>query len=495
MQLIWCCFTPAVAQLACQGTELIPAHVWEHVRNLRDVWVDVDLPESRVMLRSLNALRDVSLEQHAEDCGFGVLLLILASLRAADYDLPKGDALELFQYAQHLRDVLEPLEPAAVEAEWSIRETALDLVSYPWLLELTPPHDCAGTALKFFVYDLPRPYTAGVLHCHHGQWGTEVLFPHFFRTGTCRTTDPEQADFFIVPWHTWCERMVYNRSADSGKLPARYMELMNSSLLSHWSKRSGMDHIFIFGDQGLNYFPQWREYLPDSILLLTEALTPACGPSCYQPWKDVLIPGHVDFFRWRRMRSYNLPSEERQLLLNFHGRYPGIDERLGGKLYENNTVRGAIMESFSDRHDCSVGGFTDGYFEIMGASHFCLVPMGTSSWTNHLYEAFFAGCIPVILSDNFGIPFRDAIPWQDISVKWPMHKVAEGLYEHLAQMSLEKIKRMKAGVDEHACAFDFHRQLSQDCSPYHYVIRELERKRVLLGTEWTPKYWNIPLSE
>ena len=33
-----------------------------------------------------------------------------------------------------------------------------------------------------------------------------------------------------------------------------------------------------------------------------------------------------------------------------------------------------------------------------GASHFCLVPMGTSSWTNHLYESFFAGCIPVILS-------------------------------------------------------------------------------------------------
>ena len=35
-----------------------------------------------------------------------------------------------------------------------------------------------------------------------------------------------------------------------------------------------------------------------------------------------------------------------------------------------------------------------------GASHFCLVPMGTSSWTNHLYEAFFAGCIPVILSTS-----------------------------------------------------------------------------------------------
>ena len=42
-------------------------------------------------------------------------------------------------------------------------------------------------------------------------------------------------------------------------------------------------------------------------------------------------------------------------------------------------------------------GFLGDWFS-QGASHFCLVPMGTSSWTNHLYESFFAGCIPVILS-------------------------------------------------------------------------------------------------
>ena len=58
-------------------------------------------------------------------------------------------------------------------------------------------------------------------------------------------------------------------------------------------------HIFEmrFGDQGTNYFPRWREFIHESVFLLTEALTPGCGPSCYQPWKDVIIPGHTDFFR------------------------------------------------------------------------------------------------------------------------------------------------------------------------------------------------------
>ena len=91
--------------------------------------------------------------------------------------------------------------------------------------------------------------------------------------------------------------------------------------------------------------------------------------------------------------------------------------------------------------------------------------MGTSSWTNHLYESFFAGCIPVILSDDFELPFQGTVPWEELSIKWPMHEVANGLYEHLRSVPVEKLRAMKAKVDEYACAFDFHRQLNPDCSP------------------------------
>lgn len=250
-----------------------------------------------------------------------------------------------------------------------------------------------------------------------------------------------------------------------------------------------MDHIFTFGDQGTNYFPRWREFIHESVFLLTEALTPGCGPSCFQPWKDVIIPGHTDYFRYRRMRGFNEPSHKRRLLLNFHGRHPYM-QHLGGPLYRNNTVRGSIIDMFSDREDCSVGGFVEDYFEIMGMSHFCLIPMGTSSWTNHLYEAFFAGCIPVILSDDFEVPFQGSVPWQDLSVKWPMHEVAHGLYDYLKSFTADKLRDMKARVDEFACAFDFHSELRPPCSPYQHIMWELERKRTLLAAEWEPRFWN-----
>ena len=52
-------------------------------------------------------------------------------------------------------------------------------------------------------------------------------------------------------------------------------------------------------------------------------------------------------------------------------------------------------------------------------ARFCLVPAGTSPWTNHLYEAFFAGCIPVVLSDALALPFPEEIAWPQVAIRWP----------------------------------------------------------------------------
>ncbi|CAK9047694.1 unnamed protein product [Durusdinium trenchii] len=343
-----------------------------------------------------------------------------------------------------------------------------------------------GSPLRFYIYELKDWTPAGnaergVLHCQHGQWGLEALIPWWLRRGSCVTNNPEEADYFLVPWHTWCDRMIFrmNQSREPiGDISAVYLDLMRrkEELLPHWSRQLGRDHLFIFSDQGMNFFPEWRDHIAHSVFITTEALTPGCGPSCFSPWKDVVVPGHPDYYRFRRMREVNLPSEQRDLLFNFHGRHPGF----GPSYYKDNVVRGKIIDIFTGVHGVSVGGFVEGYFEIMGASHFCLVPMGTSSWTNHLYESFFAGCIPVILSDNFGVPFHGDINWEDFSIKWPMHDVSMDLYYFLLSMPRDKLYRMKASVDAHACWFDYHQTLEepgQNCSPYLGLLRSLERRR------------------
>ncbi|CAL1138033.1 unnamed protein product, partial [Cladocopium goreaui] len=191
----WWLLTTAAAErlsdapyMACEGTEVIKRVTWENIHILVDKWPDIDLPHSRVIRKVLWAItHNQMLEEHFQDCGFALATIILVALRAIDYDDGREDAQKMFQYlTQQLLPRLEPHN--AVAKDWAADLT--DLRIYPFLLGLTPRHDCYGSKLKIFVYDLPH-LTRGVLHCHHGQWGLEALIPHWLRQGSCSTQDAE----------------------------------------------------------------------------------------------------------------------------------------------------------------------------------------------------------------------------------------------------------------------------------------------------------------
>ena len=198
---------------------------------------------------------------------------------------------------------------------------------------------------------------------------------------------------------------------------------------------------------------------------------------CYS---TVVIPGHLDKYRADEILKYNLPSEERTLLFSFHGRTASNHE-----YYENITVRSQIERFFKGAANTSIGDFTPGYFEIVGKSHFCLVPEGTSSWTNHLYTAFFAGCIPIILSDNFVLPFQDHLDWTRFTVRWPQKEVSVALYEFLKKFVAQKfdvVKKTKQLLDDNRCWFEWYEFTNfKRCSPYLAMVRDLKRRRDQMG--------------
>ena len=109
--------------------------------------------------------------------------------------------------------------------------------------------------------------------------------------------------------------------------------------------------------------------------------------------------------------------------MTFHGRHPGSHD-----FYEHCKIRGRLLELAKFGPHVDVGGFVPDYLERKGDAHFCLVPAGTSPWTNHLYESFYTGCIPVILSDEYKPAFYDLLPWDLFSIKWPEAAVGPELY-------------------------------------------------------------------
>lgn len=63
----------------------------------------------------------------------------------------------------------------------------------------------------------------------------------------------------------------------------------------------------------------------------------------------------------------------------------------------------------------------------MGSARFCLVPRGQSAWTRRAFESFFAGCVPVLLSDHVELPYEKYVDYSKMTVKWPGDRIDASL--------------------------------------------------------------------
>lgn len=509
MQTFSCCAgsSASISQLLWQHVKAFASNY--HVRELLDSTPRM-LERHYTFFNLYTRMRESNLSKvWAADCYFGVVSILLNAIPAAEFESGGiTEAQAMYQMAIEMLSRNDKMEAA----NWSIPLEPLNEV-FPFILGLRPT-TCHDSSIKVFVYPVTN-YSVGSVFCSAGQWGVEVMLHHYFAAASCRTLDPEEADFFFVPDYRACHyhlapkfqhkgltriagddyhsTVIWNHK-DKYRDPARADENFRDLVggLDHFNRRSGMDHIFVFSDQGfiVNFthtFPSWRDVIPHSIFATTEAFTPGCGPSCYSPWKDFVIPGHLDLDRLTAIRKENRPSDERGFLFNFHGRMPANHD-----YYENNTVRSALMQ-FAPLLDVSVGGFVEEYFEIMGDSHFCIVPEGTSSWTNHLYESFFAGCIPLILSDRFVLPFQDLIDWPGLSIRWPQDEVGANMYNYIRDLVLNRgdvVREMKRRVEAAACWFDFY-AIDGACSPYRGFIHELEMRKRAMPRYLHPTHWAV----
>merc|ERR1712113_1139515 len=67
----------------------------------------------------------------------------------------------------------------------------------------------------------------------------------------------------------------------------------------------------------------------------------------------------------------------------------------------------------------------------MGNARYCFVPKGKSAWSLRFYEALFANCVPVVLSDNWELPFEDFLDVSSFTIKWPMGKIGDQMLDFL----------------------------------------------------------------
>lgn len=133
----------------------------------------------------------------------------------------------------------------------------------------------------------------------------------------------------------------------------------------------------------------------------------------------------------------------RDILISFMGAisYPQLDKDhiRGGRLSEfikNNNNKNIVVGTLDMVKDILGPDVT--YHNLMSRSFFTLCPAGYGRWSFRFIEALLNGSIPILMSDDYCIPFSDTINWSDYCIVVPESKL-EALDEIVGAIPFSEI--------------------------------------------------------
>ncbi|CAK7355300.1 unnamed protein product [Dovyalis caffra] len=279
-----------------------------------------------------------------------------------------------------------------------------------------PNYATMEEGFKIFVYLGKNPTT-----CYDPKdklkrrYASEHYFLKNLIPSSFFTDDPTEAHLFLIPFSC-------RKTGGRVKVLATYVKNLISTY-PYWNRTLGADH-FLFSCHGFG--SKDFEEVP---FLMKNAIRLVCSPSYdsnYIPQKDIALPQTLELALpdgddvWSRSTVESRPllvfpemllpsrsklgfwagspnSDVRKNLLIFHKSVPEFDFH-----FISETKKAALLDAYQN--------------ELYG-SKFCICPRGK----NHaggicLTELMNFGCIPVILSDFYDLPFNDVLDWTNFSV-------------------------------------------------------------------------------
>jgi hypothetical protein len=160
-------------------------------------------------------------------------------------------------------------------------------------------------------------------------------------------------------------------------------------------------------------------------------------------WKNGLALPYFDTGLPRTLRESNRGFNERKFLA------------IGawGARKKGNHLRSLCSDALANTPACKfmlLGGKTEpSQAEIEALythSKFCVVPRGDTASSRRLQTAIFAGCVPLICSDHYVLPFPSRISWNASSLRVPEAECARTITETLPSVTAEKWSDLHAHV-------------------------------------------------
>ncbi|KAL3693649.1 hypothetical protein R1sor_007300 [Riccia sorocarpa] len=238
-----------------------------------------------------------------------------------------------------------------------------------------------------------------------GNYASEFFFFRNLYHSNYLTKDPEEAHLFVLPLSVFKLRMTLG---PGGVAPyvKYYMEEVIRKEFPYWNRTGGADHLYATchdigcqasaeaGDLGRNGI---QVICPASIWLRT-----------YIPHKDMSYP---QIWPHPAAKPGGLPPHERNILAFWSGSL-------------NSRIRKYVKEIWDEDVEILLGGGKvlkekvrgSDYFENFRAAKYCLHISGYQVHTARIGDAIKFGCVPVIISDQYDLPFNKVLNWKEFAV-------------------------------------------------------------------------------
>ncbi|KAK6118363.1 hypothetical protein DH2020_047934 [Rehmannia glutinosa] len=283
-------------------------------------------------------------------------------------------------------------------------------------------------------------------------------------------THPDEAHVFFLPigftnivHYLYTPRVDYNRRHLQNVIEDYVGVVANR--YPYWNRSGGADHFFVAcHDWGPDATGGNPELFRNLIRVLCNAnVSEGFNPTRDVPLPEIKVPDDV------KLGPPDLTQSQpnRSVLAFFAGGPHGY-------------VRERLFQHWKDRDDdVQVYQYLPknvNYFESMSRARYCLCPSGYEVASPRLIESMHAGCVPVIISDGYALPFSDVLDWRRFSVHVPVAEIPE-IKNILEGISREEYLEMQKRVLEVKKHFVLQRP-AQPFDLLHMVIHSVWLRRL-----------------
>lgn len=249
-----------------------------------------------------------------------------------------------------------------------------------------------------------------------------------------RVDNPKDADFYIVSFTLGCLSFVnFDKDVVEKKLKQ----------LPYWN--NGINHIiFDFSDSSECYC------LNKNVSVFKSAFS----IEHYNQNKDISLP---QFPRYR-FTDELLSKYKKNKLVSFKGHPRKGHNPIRDKLFDMNDDNQIFIKPFSNNpndFEFKLGeGMEiipsidkDSYLNLLFTSRFSLLPRGNGCALSYRHiESMNVGSIPVIISDNYVLPFSELIDWNSCSIRIKEDEICNLL--EIIKDNLEREDRLRKNVKD-----------------------------------------------